>query len=75
MIGDLLMYPVLKRVLCIPTNLSFNPRSTHGLRLARWDTADLLRLLLGGCGIVRCGGCDRLTILSYLYLNSYGRGF
>ena len=46
-IDDLLMSPVLKRVLCNRTNFSFNPRSTILARVSRTDLGDFDALVLG----------------------------
>lgn len=46
-IGDVLMSPVLKRVLCSPTNFSFNPRSTILARVNRAELGDFDALVLG----------------------------
>lgn len=47
MVGDLLASPVLKQVLCAPTNFSFNPRSTILARLNRKELGDFDCLVLG----------------------------
>src|SRR3984885_11698253 len=47
MIDDLLMSPVRKRVLCNPTNFSFNPRSVILAKLNRAELGDFDALVLG----------------------------
>jgi hypothetical protein len=47
MVEDLLMSPVLKHVLCSPTNFSFNPRSTIFARLNRAELGEFDALVLG----------------------------
>lgn len=47
MIGDLLQSPVLKRVLCNPTNFSFNPNSLILARINRAELGDFDALVLG----------------------------
>lgn len=47
MIDDILMSPVLKRVLCNPTNFSFNPNSVILARLNRAELGDFDALVLG----------------------------
>jgi hypothetical protein len=46
LVGDLKISPVLKRVLCSPTNFSFNPRSTIIARLNRAELGDFDCLVL-----------------------------
>jgi hypothetical protein len=46
MMSDLLMSPVLKRVLCNPTNFSFNPRSVILAKLNRAELGDFDALVL-----------------------------
>ena len=46
-IGDVLVSPVLKRVLCNATNFSFNPRSTILARINRAELGDFDALVLG----------------------------
>jgi hypothetical protein len=43
----LLVSPILKRVLCNPTNFSFNPRSAILARLNRAELGDFDALVLG----------------------------
>jgi hypothetical protein len=47
MMADLLVSPVLRRVLCSPTNFSFNPRSVILARLNRAELGDFDSLVLG----------------------------
>jgi hypothetical protein len=47
MIDDLLVSPVLKRVLCNPTNFSFNPRSAILAKLSRKELGEFDALVLG----------------------------
>lgn len=47
MIGDLLQSPVLKSVLCKPTNFSFSPNSLILARLNRAELGDFDALILG----------------------------
>ena len=47
MIGDLLASPVLRRVLCNPTNFSFNPRSLILARINRAELGEFDALVLG----------------------------
>jgi hypothetical protein len=47
MIDDLLASPVLRRVLCNPTNFSFNPRSTILARVSRKELGEFDALVLG----------------------------
>jgi hypothetical protein len=47
MIDDILGSPVLRRVLCNPTNFSFNPRSMIFARLNRAELGDFDALVLG----------------------------
>jgi hypothetical protein len=47
MIGDLLASPVLRRVLCNPTNFSFNERSVIQARINRVELGDFDALVLG----------------------------
>lgn len=47
MMGDLLQSPVLKRVLCDPTNFSFSPNSFILARLNRAELGDFDALILG----------------------------
>jgi hypothetical protein len=46
-IRDLLMSPILKKVLCNPTNFSFNPRSVIQARINRAELGDFDALVLG----------------------------
>lgn len=46
-IGDILISPILRNVLCKPTNFSFNPRSTILARINRAELGDFDALLLG----------------------------
>jgi len=46
-IQDVLVSPVLRRVLCNPTNFSFNPRSTIFARISRAELGDFDALVLG----------------------------
>ena len=46
-IGDMLISPVLRNVLCKPTNFSFNPRSTILARINRAELGDFDALILG----------------------------
>jgi hypothetical protein len=46
-VGDLLMSPVLRKVLCHPTNFSFNPRSVIQARINRAELGDFDALVLG----------------------------
>src|SRR5471032_1529687 len=47
MIDDILMSPVLRRVLCNPTNFSFNPKSAIVAKISRKELGDLDALVLG----------------------------
>ena len=47
MVDDVLISPVLRRVLCHPTNFSFNPRSTILARINRAELGDFDALVLG----------------------------
>jgi hypothetical protein len=47
MIDDLLVSPVLRRVLCNPTNFSFNPKSVIFAKLNRAELGDFDALVLG----------------------------
>lgn len=46
-VSDVLLSPVLRRVLCNPTNFSFNPRSTILARINRAELGDFDALVLG----------------------------
>jgi hypothetical protein len=46
-IDDVLISSVLRRVLCNPTNFSFNPRSTILARINRAELGDFDALVLG----------------------------
>lgn len=47
MVGDLLASPVLSRMLCNPTNFSFNPRSVILARINRKELGDFDALIIG----------------------------
>jgi hypothetical protein len=47
LIDDLLVSPVLRRVLCNPTNFSFNPNSVIQARIDRVELGDFDALVLG----------------------------
>lgn len=47
MISDLLVSPILRRVLCRPTNFSFNPNSRIFARINRAELGDFDALVLG----------------------------
>src|SRR6195952_3741320 len=47
MVGDLLQSPVLRDVLCRPTNFSFTPNSTILARINRAELGDFDALILG----------------------------
>ena len=47
LVPDILLSPVLRRVLCNPTNFSFNPRSTILARVNRAELGDFDALVLG----------------------------
>lgn len=47
MMDDILMSPVLRRVLCNPTNFSFNPKSAIVARISRKELGDFDALVLG----------------------------
>jgi hypothetical protein len=46
-VWDILRSPVLKRILCIPTNFSFNPRSVIQARVNRAELGEFDALVLG----------------------------
>jgi hypothetical protein len=47
LIDDILISPVLRRVLCNPTNFSFNPKSMIVARVSRKELGDFDALVLG----------------------------
>jgi hypothetical protein len=47
MVSDILVSPVLRRVLCTPTNFSFNPNSKIFARINRAELGDFDALVLG----------------------------
>jgi hypothetical protein len=47
LIDDILISPVLRRVLCNPTNFSFNPKSAIVARISRKELGDFDALVLG----------------------------
>jgi hypothetical protein len=47
LIDDILISPVLRRVLCNPTNFSFNPKSAVVARISRKELGDVDALVLG----------------------------
>jgi hypothetical protein len=54
MVADLLASPVLSRVLCNPTNFSFNPNSVILARLNRAELGDFDALILGLLLMAQC---------------------
>src|SRR5476651_2067660 len=47
LIDDILISPVLRRVLCNPTNFSFNPKSAIVARISRKELGDFDSLVIG----------------------------